>query len=487
MKNMHLKDKKFYIRDFISDNMINKKRSWIILILILLLSLTLVKASDEPVPMVINGYVKEAVLGNLISSPNINVSVCADNHCVSANTYASNPLLGIGYYDKVFTVLPIIGNPITVIAEISGTNCRGSSSTVYNIDNFIGGLNVSICCYPNPATSLFPTSFHLNSPPKNINFSWNSGTKGNSSYPILWENFSNNGGTPASSIFNATSPITLNAVTVLNSWTIYTCNGINSPGQYCCVSRTVSTPSYNNGCDIPSNLNGIFSGGNVVMTWNSSDFNSDGDPCYDVLDARSFSSSESIDNPVWNETKGNFTNPADRTGEGAVAYLATYWQVKSCAYPSNVCSNWAIAVTPTCTSTECNNGGGGGGSIREKIINSTKECVYNWVCSNFGACINATHIRACINKGSCSGTLGKPAEIENCSNPPEIVVEKPHRLINIFYYLFLLCLLLLILLILVIVIIYIRKYLKIQKEKKELEKKNKNKNVKKDSTMSKAN
>ena len=67
----------------------------------------------------------------------------------------------------------------------------------------------------------------------------------------------------------------------------------------------------------------------------------------------------------------------------------------------------------SCPATTSGGGGGGGGS-------GGGGCSYNWECSTWSDCSqDGKQTRTCTNKGTCTGTAGEPAEVQNCVyNPP---------------------------------------------------------------------
>jgi len=77
-------------------------------------------------------------------------------------------------------------------------------------------------------------------------------------------------------------------------------------------------------------------------------------------------------------------------------------------------------VTPTTPSVPSDGGGGGG-------------CTYNWVCTDWSICTaNSVQTRTCTNQGTCSGTTGKPIEIQTCVvEEVEEVEEIPTQLFDI--------------------------------------------------------
>jgi len=78
------------------------------------------------------------------------------------------------------------------------------------------------------------------------------------------------------------------------------------------------------------------------------------------------------------------------------------------------------APTPSPTSAPSGDGGAGGGGGG----GGGGGCTYNWLCTEWSACSeNGKQTRTCTNEGTCLGTLGKPAETQDCVYTAGVVEE----------------------------------------------------------------
>ncbi|MFQ5647853.1 MAG: hypothetical protein ACE5FW_01330, partial [Candidatus Aenigmatarchaeota archaeon] len=65
----------------------------------------------------------------------------------------------------------------------------------------------------------------------------------------------------------------------------------------------------------------------------------------------------------------------------------------------------------TCQDSGNGNGGGGGGY--------NPPCEENWTCTGWGACLNRTQARNCTDLNSCTTSVNKSAEVQNCTVPEQ--------------------------------------------------------------------
>lgn len=77
------------------------------------------------------------------------------------------------------------------------------------------------------------------------------------------------------------------------------------------------------------------------------------------------------------------------------------------------------------------NYGSGDYSVGEVAVNGTEEdtggssstgCTYNWICTNWSPAVCNTdgfQERICINTGTCTGNVGMPIQIRNCTYAPQ--------------------------------------------------------------------
>lgn len=338
---------KFYIQRRSLDNMFNKKKSLVLLIgLCLVLNVFLISGGNFASPLIIQGFVEDSVLNEVIGDSNLEVVVQTSGGVKAiASTKATEPSgnHAEGHYDIGLYAFP--GEKVTVTASIKGTNCYGSATGVVPGGSETGllNINVGICCRPSKASSFNPSGAHHITQPTDVEFSWNSGTKGKSSYPALWEDFKG----PENKL-DVESPFTLK-VKGLNSWSIKTCNGVKG-GESCCVEAGVGGGLKNGPCPIPTNLKSVVDGGYVIATWDSSAVDSEGDSCHDVWEAMSLAQGDVMENASW---RGS-SDPADKSGELAIAQLVTFWKVKSCD-EFGACSAYAEMITPSCNvvSSDC--------------------------------------------------------------------------------------------------------------------------------------
>jgi hypothetical protein len=75
--------------------------------------------------------------------------------------------------------------------------------------------------------------------------------------------------------------------------------------------------------------------------------------------------------------------------------------------------------TPPPPNPPTGGGGGGGGQYSgyETSLNPTTsgDCAYNWVCDEWGECIDGKQIRICLDYGNCKGDKDKPIEEQDCT------------------------------------------------------------------------
>ncbi len=306
----------------------------------------LAKCSDIPSPVVVEGFVSDAVLSNTIEKPIVSISI--KGNAIIGNTALNSPgKHDKGHYDGVITGLA--GDSVKVSAyDQDNPSCKGEVSKLLTGDGKLI-LDVPLCCYPTSASNLKPDKpLHLTSPTETT-FSWTKGTKENPSYPDFWENFKG-----PQSILNPANPLKL-TLDKLDGWSIQTCNGIQNTNKFCCSEKSVGIGYQNNPCNSPTNLKGEFKAGFIVTTWDSEPKDSDGDDCHDEWKASSLKEGDALSKPSWT----NLVNNANKQGELATAYLVTFWQVRSCDNQErqDSCSPWVDAITASCNkiSDECPN------------------------------------------------------------------------------------------------------------------------------------
>jgi len=319
-----------------------KMKRGLVLIMVLFFiinSIYLIDSSKTASPLLVRGYVKESVLGNVIVDKNLEVVVKTSIGSMTiADTKFTEPegKHEDGYYDAVVFAFP--GDKVTVTATIKGTSCYGAKTEIAPGGTRVGlmNINVAICCTPSKPINLNPKiSYHITQPTE-VEFSWTLGKKGNVNYPDLWEDFIGFG-----NVNDAKSPLLL-TIDTFKAWSVKTCNGIKG-GEFCCSSAGVGGKTVNKPCPKPTNLKGAVQGGYVVTTWESSDIDEEGDNCHDVWEAVSLDMGESLEDVSWT---GN-AEPANREGELALAHATTFWKVKSCD-ELGACSDWAMDITPSC-------------------------------------------------------------------------------------------------------------------------------------------
>jgi len=335
-----MKYDKFYIQRGSLDNMFNKKKSLVVLIVFsLVLNVFLISGGNFASPLIIQGFVEDSVLNEVISGSELEVVVQTSGGVKAvANTKATEPNgnHAEGHYDVGLYAFP--GEKVTVTAKIKGTNCYGSTTGVVPGGDETGllNINVGICCRPSKASSFDPSGAHHITQSTDVEFSWSSGSKGESSYPDIWEDFKG----PQNKL-DVVSPFTL-TISSLGKWTIKTCNGVKG-GDSCCVEAGVGGGLKNGPCPIPTNLKSVLEDGYVVATWESSTVDGEGDKCHDVWEGMSLAKGDVMENASWIGS----SDPADRAGELAIAQLVTFWKVKSCDEFGS-CSAYAEMITPSC-------------------------------------------------------------------------------------------------------------------------------------------
>jgi hypothetical protein len=87
-------------------------------------------------------------------------------------------------------------------------------------------------------------------------------------------------------------------------------------------------------------------------------------------------------------------------------------------------------------------GGGGGGAAKNPVIlpeYSEEQCIENWQCSEWTACIKGTQTRACSDLNNCGTSDSKPSEKQACEMPASVPIENSFKfswkLILIFMFL----------------------------------------------------
>ena len=316
------------------------KRGLILIIALFFImnNIYLINASKTASPLLVQGYVKDSVLGDMVVDKNLEVVVKTSIGSMTiADTKFTEPEgnHAEGYYDAVVFAFP--GDRVTVTAKIKGTSCSGTKTEIAPGGSQVGlmDVNIGICCNPSKPLNFSPKSYHISEPTK-VEFLWTSGKKGNINYPDLWENFIG-----FENINNVESPLSL-TIDTFKSWSIKTCNGVKD-GEFCCSSAGAEGKTVNKPCPKPTNLKGVIQGGYVVTTWESSGTDEEGDDCHDVWEAVSLDMGKSLEDVSWTGD----AEPASKEGELALAYATTFWKVKSCD-ELGACSDWAIDITPSC-------------------------------------------------------------------------------------------------------------------------------------------
>ncbi len=90
---------------------------------------------------------------------------------------------------------------------------------------------------------------------------------------------------------------------------------------------------------------------------------------------------------------------------------------------SNVVFELSETPNDSTQNTETSGSGGGGGSSRG-------SCVENWVCQDYGVCINTIQERVCTDLNNCGTTANKPQTGKNCFIKKEKNLTEQAVLIN---------------------------------------------------------
>ena len=157
------------------------KKVYFLFLIVVVFNLILLSSTKTATPILVQGFISENVLGNLIDNEDLEVIVRTEIGSVTyANTKWTNPggSHTVGHYDAIVYAFP--GNKITVTASIKGKNCiadkgeenmpggevfmapvRESMSGWINFDypriidgNFISGVKLKFEVNPGPRSKL---------------------------------------------------------------------------------------------------------------------------------------------------------------------------------------------------------------------------------------------------------------------------------------------------------------------------------------------
>jgi len=354
-------DKNVYIGGRILDRMVKKE---ILVFLVLGIFVISFVGADEPAPFDVQGFVYDAVTGDVRNDPVVDVWIKGYPYHGSTKVTEDNAGKPNNHAYGHYSALPfgINGEEFTVVVhDRANPSCKGEAKG--NVDFF--GLNyvdVYLCCYPTVASNLQPSSVVIGA--ASVDLTWSKGHKTGYSVPLeayeFWQMFSGLGiSLPVDIGISETKHVDLVGA-FSGSWNIETCAGVKGDDdkKMCCVPASSSGSSKNDPCPAPKNLVGKYDNGDALITmfWDSGGSDPNGHPTHFEWRAVSLEDGENLQGDLWDD----FDYVDAISGEEVVgAELATYWQVRCCdIYPDmGGCSGWVTAVTPSCNeiSSSCPN------------------------------------------------------------------------------------------------------------------------------------
>jgi len=336
--------KNIYIGENVLDRMMKKGLIFLVILGMFVFSSGFVLGDTG---LMIEGYVYDVVTGERISNPVVRINY--GGAFVTARTKVNpapdnqNPnAYDGGHYDWFYGFVNV-GDSLTLEAyDNDKRNCRGTKKVSISGSWMIEPI--PICCYPTKPSGLNPSGpMHIVEPTE-IEFSWDSGIKGNNAYPDIWDVFVR----PTPRVDSATSPIIRIITGGLPGWEIQTCNGDKSKGEFCCDNGAVGGGYSNDACGVPKNLEGEYKGGSVITTWEPGEPDPDGDPIHYNWKAWSYDDSGVVpEDASWAGEEEIPDLGEKKFSAIAEAHLSTLWQVQCCDDYGG-CSRWVQAIVPGC-------------------------------------------------------------------------------------------------------------------------------------------
>ncbi len=399
----------------------------------------------------IEGYIY-FLNGSLVGSGagvNGTVISCSGSGCTGSTTS------DIGSY---YVIANLNADPNGTIRGDAAIGLHSGSATV-DADEFRAAFTNITLCQPPSTPTLSPA---IDNHDTNRTLSWLSGIDANGFPTFDVFKFDSN-----ASITGATSPQSLNNLTIGQSytWRVSTCN--NFSGLGCCSDNSSDSFSIVNAAPSAPVLvdedNTAFA--NVTFEW-ASGVDPDGD---DTKDEFQLSNTSDFSNII--DSNSNTTSPI--TSLGLLNVTVFYWRVRTCdvigACSAYSTDTFALFTCDTVTVVSSGGGGGGGGrtcpgAFNECFVGDTgcrgdgsaryvcgnfdidqflefgtvecesgttcqngecqSLCNEEWMCSKWGdgddddddddGCIGGIESRVCIDLNGCDSDTLKPAEQRTC-------------------------------------------------------------------------